>query len=279
MSELQLKRISKDIIDHAEEALVPEKRPPRIVDDYFIQRIKEDEMQHAQVDPRLYEGMREVVKTEVLPLYEQFRGETARIRERRQKRKVWQYVLGTVGFLEILEAIVTHGRSIAPQVLFPSVILESFIGFIIYSAAQYIDDLQLNRARKRLEKSIELIQGIAQTDAAYDQRRELLDADVLRAEALEILTHYERPEDFWRDYRKVREADPTTPGERKALNLPAFDKFLKFHVEGEQSAVARQQRFNRLFIEAHEVFISRDRENYVRQHLKPQSIATNETTP
>ena len=31
--------------------------------------------------------------------------------------------------------------------------------------------------------------------------------------------------------------------------------------------VARQHRFNRLFLEAHEVFISRDRENYVLNHL------------
>jgi hypothetical protein len=45
-------------------------------------------------------------------------------------------------------------------------------------------------------------------------------------------------------------------------------------VDGQHSEVARQHRFNRLFIEAHEVFVSRDRENYVLDHLKdsPKSV-------
>jgi hypothetical protein len=158
--------------------------------------------------------------------------------------------------------------------LLPTVILYSLIGFIIFTATQYIDDLYLARARRRLEKSIENLEEKVQTDIDYDNRRQLLDTDVLRAEALEILTHYEKAQDFWRDYLKIRQADPTTPTEMKALNVPAFEKFLKFHVDGQHSEVARQQRFNRLFIEAHEVFISRDRENYVLDHLKvsPKSL-------
>jgi hypothetical protein len=213
-----------------------------------------------------------MVKAEVLPLYEQFLIETARNRERRQRRKLWQYVLGTVGFCEVLEAVVTHGRSIAPQVLFPSAILYSFIGFIIYTAAQYLDEIQLNRARSRLEKSLEGLERKVQTDADYDNRRNLLDTDVLRAEAMEILTQYERPEEFWRDYLRVREADPTVPAELKMLKVPAFEKFLRFHLDGQHSEVARQHRFNRLFIEAHEVFIGREREGYVPQHLKSKTM-------
>jgi hypothetical protein len=225
-------------------------------------------MQHAGVDARLYDGLRQMVQSDVVPLYEQYRREAARIRERKQNRKVWQYVLGTVGALEVLEALVTRGRSIAPQALIPTAILYSFLGFIIYTAAQYVDDLQLARARKRLEKSLDGLDSKIQVDADYDSRRELLDADVLRAEALEILARYPRPEEFWRDYFKVRTADPTVPPELKALEVPAFEKFLKYHVDGQHSLVARQQRFNRLFMEAHEVFISRDRENYVVQHLR-----------
>jgi hypothetical protein len=267
MSQLQLKRISKEIIDHAEQAMVPDSRLPKVVDDYFIQHLKEDELQHAEVDARLYEGLRKTFQSEVLPLYEQYRLEAARIRERKQKRKVWQYVFGALGACEILEALLTRGRSIAPQVLIPSAILYGFIGFIVYTAAQYLDDRQLARARNRLEQSLEGLDRMVQTDADYDNRRQLIDADVLRAEALELLTHYERPEDFWRDYQKVRQADPTVPGELKTLNVPAFEKFLKYHVDGQHSPVARQHRFNRLFIEAHEVFISRDREKYVLNHL------------
>jgi hypothetical protein len=37
--------------------------------------------------------------------------------------------------------------------------------------------------------------------------------------------------------------------------------------------VARQQRFDRLFLEAHEAFISRDRENYVMNHLKGTTLS------
>jgi hypothetical protein len=167
-----------------------------------------------------------------------------------------------------LEAILTRGRSFAPTVLIPTAILYSFIGFIIYAAAQYLDDLHINRARRRLEKSIEALEGKAQTDAEYDQRRQLLDSDILRAEALEILTHYADATGFWRDYKRVREADPTVPAELKSLNAPAFDKFLKFHVDGNFSSVARQHRFDRLFFEAHEILLSRDREHYVLNHLK-----------
>jgi hypothetical protein len=268
MSQLQLNKVSKEIIRHAEEALVPEKGLPKVVDDYFIQRLKQDEMQYAQVDSRLYEGLRNVVKAEVLPLYALFRQDTARVRERRQKRKLWQFVLGTVGICELLEVILTRGRSIVPQILIPTAILYTFIGFIIYTATQYFDDLQLTRARKRLEKSIEVLETKVHTDADYDNRRELLDSDILRAEALEILSHYERPADFWRDYHKVREADPTLPAEIRALNIPAFERFLKFHADSQFSAPARQHRFNRLFVEAHEVFVSRDRENYVLNNLK-----------
>ena len=267
MSHLELNRVSREIIQHAEEALIPQQGLPKVVDDYFVRRLKQDEMEHAAVDPRLYEGLRKVVKAEVLPLYEHYRLETARIRERKQKRKIWNYVIGTVVICEVVEAIVTRGRSIKPQILIPSAILYTFIGFILYVATQYIDDLKLERARKRLERSIAGLQNQVEVDVEYDQRRELLDTDVLRAEALEILAKYEKPLDFWRDYRRVRKADPTLPAEVKALNLPAFERFLKFHVQGELSPVARQQRFNRLFIEAHEVFLSRDREHYVLNHL------------
>ncbi len=271
MSQLQLNRVSKDIIDHAEQAMVPERGLPKVVDDYFVQRLKEDEIQHAEVDPRLYEGLRATVKGEVLPLYEQFRRETARVRERKQKRKLWQYMLGTAAVVGCLEAIFTRGRSLAPQVMIPSAILTSFIGAIIYTAAQYLDDLQLDRARKRLERSIDGLDRRVQTDVDYDQRRQLLDADVLRAEAMEITNAYENPADFWSDFKKVRELDPTVPSELRALGLPAFERFLKYHVEGQHSEVARQHRFNRLFIEAHEIFVSRDRSGYVLNHLKKGS--------
>jgi hypothetical protein len=267
MSQLQLKRISKEIIDHAEEVMVPPQGLPRMVDDFFMQRLKEEEMQHAEVDPRLYESLRKLVKTDVVPLYDQFRLETARFRDRRHGRKLWQYVLGTVGVCEVLEAVLTRGKSILPMVLIPSAIFYCFVGFIIYTAAQYFDDRLLARARKRLENAIANLEDRVQTDVTYDQRRQLLDADILRSEVVEILTHYEKPSDFWRDYRRIRAADPTSPGDLKRLEAPAFNKFLKFHVDGQYSEQGRQLRFDRLFIEAHEVLLNRDRDHYVMEHL------------
>jgi hypothetical protein len=272
MSQLQLNRVSKEIIDYAEKTMVPDRGLSKAVDDYFVQRLKEDEMQHADVDPRIYDGMRRVVQAEVLPLYEQFRRETERVRERRQKRKLWQYVLGTVGFIEVLQLVLTRGRSLAPQVLIPTVILNTFVGFILYAAAQYLDDLLLGRARRRLEHALEGLENRVETDLAYDHRRELMDNEVLRAEALEILTHYLEPESFWRDYYRAREADPTLPAEVRSLELPAFEKFLGLHAQGQTSTVARQHRFNRLFMEAHEVFLARDREGYVSKLLRALKI-------
>src|SRR5207249_2964999 len=111
-----------------------------------------------------------------------------------------RYVLASVGVFELLEAVLTRGRSLVPTVLIPTAILYSFLGFIIYTAAQYLEDVQIGRARKRLEKSIEKLESRVQTDVDYDHRRQLLDSDVMRAEALEILTHYQNPELFWRDY-------------------------------------------------------------------------------
>ncbi len=268
MSQLELKRVSKDVIDHVEKTMVGDQGLSKAVDDYFIQLVKQEEMRHADVNPKLYDSLRGVVRQEVLPLYEEYRKETARVRERRQGRKLWYYVLGTVGFIEVLLMLVTRGRSMAPSVLLPTLILNSFLGFMIYGTAQYFDDLLLRRARQRLEDSLESLESRAVVDVEYDDRRQLLDAEVLRAEALEVLTQYEAPESFWRDYVRVRQADPTLPAELRRLEAPAFEKFLRFHVEGQMSAPARQNRFNRLFLEAQELFVSRDRDNYVLKHLQ-----------
>ena len=70
----------------------------------------------------------------------------------------------------------------------------------------------------------------------------------------------------------MREADPTTESAVAALDVPAFAKFLKFHVQGAYSSMARQHRFNRLFLEAQETLVSRDREQY-----RPCSILKNLT--
>ncbi len=268
MSELQLKKLSRELIDQAERSVIPKERLGQWVDEFFVERLKRAEMEHAEVDPKLYEGLRSIARSDVVPRYQKYRAETERIEERRSRRKLWQYVLGTAVLMEVVEGLLTRGRSILPQVMIPTAIFYSFVGFIIYSAAQYFDDLLLARARKRFENALEGLDNKVQTDVEYDNRRQLLQADVMHAEALEILTHYEEPAAFWADYSKVREADPTSPSAVRALGVVPFEKFLRYHVTGAYSEAARQQRFNRLFLEAQEVFVSRDREGYVVQHLK-----------
>jgi hypothetical protein len=188
-------------------------------------------------------------------------------------------VLGTVVVLEVLAAVITRGRSLAPQSLLISSLVNSFLGLLLYTAAQYFDDRQLAAARRRLERSIQNFGHKLQTDIEYDQRRGLLAGDVLQAEALEVLARYTHPKDFWTDYRRAREADPITPAAVRQLNLPAFEPFLKPHAEGQLSSVARQDRFNRLFLAAHEAFIARDREGYVPQHLSPGSSTNKSPLP
>jgi hypothetical protein len=268
MSEMQLKKMAKDLLEQAEQEVIPNQRLGDWLDNYFVGELKRAEMEHAEVDTSLYEGLRRVAKSDLAPIYEEYRVERDRILSRRQNRKLWRFVLGTLVILESAETVLTRGRSLLPQLLIPTAIFYSFIGFLLYSASQYLDDLQLNRARRRFEAALERLDRQVQTDSEYDNRRQLLQADVLAAETLEILVHYPRPEDFWRDYLKVRQADPTTESAVEALQLPAFRKFLKFHVQGAYSAAARQHRFNRLFLEAQEIFVSRDREQYVSQHLK-----------
>ena len=268
MSQLQLKTISKDLIARADRGAVPTERLGEWFDDYFVGQLKQAEMEHAEVDTRLFDGLRALAKTDLLPLYQRYQREVDRIQQRRQKRKLWPYVLGTTVIFEVLEAVLTRGRSLLPQVLVPTAIFYSFLGFLVYTAAQYLDERQLQRARRQLETAIDGLDEKVLTDVDYDNRRELLQADVLRTEVLDILVHYSRPEDFWRDYQKVRESDPTTAAAVTALEAPGFEAFLKFHVQGAYSDIARQQRFNRLFLEAQEVFVSRDRAGYVSQHLK-----------
>jgi hypothetical protein len=271
MSQALLQNVSREILDRAEEAAVPPPQLGRLVDDFFVERLKQEELNHSAENARLYEGMSGVLKTELLPLYTEYLATVERIRERKSRRRPWQFVLGTVVTLEILGAFITRGRSLAPQALVMSGIFNGLLGLLIYTATQYVDDRQIAAARRRLEKAILNLGRKLQTDIEYDERRGILEGDLLHAEAVEVLSAYATADDFWRDYRRAREADPTTPAALQRLQLPAFDRFLKNHAEGQMSSVARQDRFNRLFLAAHELFVTRDREGYALRHLSPHT--------
>ncbi|MBK9139416.1 MAG: hypothetical protein IPM17_11755 [Verrucomicrobia bacterium] len=279
MSQLLLQDVSREILDRAEESVVPAPQLGRLVDDYFVERLKREELDFSHENARLYDGMRQLLKTELGPLYADYLATVGQIRETKGRQRVWHYVLGTVVVLEVLAAVVTRGRSLAPQVLLMTSVVNAMLGLLIYTATQYVYDRQLARARRRLEKSILLLGRKLETDIAYDERRGLLEGDVLRAEALELLARYAEPRDFWRDYQRAREADPTSPAALARLNLPAFESFLKPHTEGTLSSVARQDRFNRLFLAAHETFLARDREGYALRHLSAAAPAAKSPIP
>jgi len=85
-----------------------------------------------------------------------------------------------------------------------------------------------------------------------------------------FLDGYGTPAEFWRDYYKVRQADPTTVEEAAALGVERFHGFLELHVSGSLSEEARRQRFDALFLLAHKAFLLADRKNYVLKSLQAQ---------
>ena len=267
MNGLRLKEVCKDIFDQAENSLVPAGGLPKLVDDYFLERVKRDELAYASIEPAEYEAVREEVRREVLPLYAEYYRIRDSVLARKERRRPAFYIFGAIGGLQVLEFLFTKGRSLAPQILIPTLLAQAFLGFVLYALMQYKDDFILRRARGRLEHSLAGLDQRVATDITYEARRRLLEGDVLKTEAVALAARYERAEDFWRDYRRVRAADPATPAALAQLDLPAFAEFLKYHVDGSCSAVARQSRFNNLFLQAHEIFIGRDRAGYVPQHL------------
>jgi len=264
---LKLKHVSHEILERADTTLVPPGGLPKLIDDYFIERVKMDELAYASIDATHYEALREQLKQEVLPLYEEYYRLRDRVLERKQKRRLTVYVLGSIGVLQLFELLLSKGRSLEPQILIPTLLAQSFIGFLLYAAAGYKDDLSTKRARRNLENSLQGLDQKMAIDFTYEARRRLMDSEVMQAEVITLLAAYAQPAAFWEDYRRVREADPVTPAAFAALGAPAFAGFLRGHLDGSASMAARQTRFNHLFLLAHEVFIAKDREQYILRHL------------
>ena len=269
MTDLRLQKLCHELVERADTTLLPSTGFAKLADDYLVERLKEDEMRYAEVAPGLYEELRQLLRSEVAPLYEQYRRVCDAILERKHKRKLIYYVGGTIIVFELLEVILTRGKSLIPAVLIPNLLASSFVGFMVYLATQYIDDLFLTRARRQFLRSCQCLDQRVVTDAEYDNRRRLAEADVLKAETMEIISQYAGANEFWADYVKVRTLDPTTPNELRQLNLPPFEKFLKHHASGECSTFSRQNRFNQLFLEAHALYVAKDRERYALSTLKP----------
>jgi len=262
--------ICTDLFARLEDSLVTDRQA--FIDDYFVTLAKQDEMNLLWIEPAYYQHLKFILNHEVLPLYDQYyavRSKFLEKREQRRENKTWvKYCLWTIGLCELVEALVTQGRSLRPQMLFPTVAIEGLLGFGLYYLVNRRDDWILKAEKKKLLNSIREIDIKYEVAKRYETFREYSGGELLNAELQELLASYPSPEEFWRDYAVVRKADPATESELEQLKLPRFKGFLELHAKGTYSPEARQQRFNALFLRAHQAFIQNDREHYALGHLQ-----------
>lgn len=243
-----------------------------IVDDYFIELAKRQEMNMVFEKPGYYAALKSTVERDVLPLYEHYATAKRKILETRKNRTLTRYVLGTILVLQVVQLIFTRGRAMMPTVLFPSLAIEALIGMALYHFVRSQDQASLRAAQDTFFANAEGLDRRLLVDREYDAFKEMWGGqDALRAEVYELLSHYRTPEDFWRDYKTVRRADPMNDQQRKQLNIPAFDKFLQFHVSAAGTDQAREHRFNALFILASEMFVNAKGHEYVETVLPTET--------
>ena len=236
---------------------------------YFETLVKQDEMTTLWTEPAYYEHLRNVIQKEVLPLYDHYCAIRAKVLERTEQRSWPKYCLGAIGVCLGLELIFTEGRVLRPPMLLPAVLVDGLLGYGLFYLVNFREESALRRARRNLVNSIRELDTQHEVAKRYEVFRTYTGGDLLTAELQLLLASYASPKEFWGDYYKVRQADPTTPAELEKLGSKRFSGFLELHVNGAYSPEARQQRFNALFLLAHKAFILNDRENYVLTMLPP----------
>src|SRR5207245_11609858 len=149
-----------------------------------------------------------------------------------------------------------------------AVAVDRLLRHALYYLVNFRESSTLKHARRNLLNSIREIDTQHEVAKRYEIFRTYTGGDLLTAELQLLLAGYASPNEFWNDYYAVRKADPTTPADLQKLGLKRFNGFLELHLNGAYSPEARQQRFNALFLLAHNRFILNDREHYVLNHLK-----------
>ena len=259
--------VCMDLFAKLEGSLVSNRR--EFIDAYFATLVKQDEMATLWTEPAYYEHLRTVIQKEVLPLYDQYCAIRAKILAQTEQRSWPNYCLWAVGICLALELLFTEGRVLRPQMLLPAVLMDGLLGYGLYYLLNFRSASAVKRARRNLLNSIRELDTQHEVAKRYEIFRSYTGGDLLTAELQQLLASYESPREFWRDYYKVRKADPTTAAESDRLGIKRFNGFLELHVNGAYSPEARQQRFNALFLLAHKAFILNDRQNYVLSCLKP----------
>jgi hypothetical protein len=258
--------VSMDLFAKLEASLVTNRQ--EFIDAYFATLVKRDEMTTLWTDPAYYEHLRNVIQKEVLPLYDRYCAIREKMAERMERRSWTKYCLWTIGICLGLELLFTEGRVLRPPMLLPAVLADGLLGYAVYYLVNFRESSALKRSRRNLLNSIRELDTQHEVASRYDTFRSYTGGELLTAELQALLASYASPDEFWRDYRAVRQADPTTPAALEKLGLKRFNGFLELHVSGTYSPEARQQRFNALFLLAHKTFILNDREHYVLHHLR-----------
>jgi hypothetical protein len=239
----------------------------QFIDDYVATMVKHDEMTTLWTDPAFYQQLKEAIREELLPIYDRY--QDLRVKEERKlESNTWsRYCLWGVGICILLEAILTEGRGLRPPLLALGAVIGGLLGWGVWRILNARTLQSISRLERGFVQSIKDLIRKQEVSENYETFREYTGGELLKAELQELLSHSPNPQEFWRDYREVRLADPTSVEALHQLNKPWFNGFLQLHTQGTYSQEAREQRFNALFLLAHKAFLLADRKNYVQHHL------------
>jgi len=260
--------IYQDLLEKLEENVVTDR--PRFIDDYIATMVKRDEMTTLWTDPTFYRQLKGAIQNELLPIYDQYRSLREKAEQKLEKGTWSRYCLWTIGICLAIEVVMTEGRVLRPQLLLPAAIMDGLLGYGIWYIANFRTLSELRRIKRRLLSSIQELVRQQQVSKQYEVFRTYTGGELLNAELQQLLESYATPAEFWRDYYKVRKADPTTEAELENLRVDRFRNFLQLHIEETYSEEGRQQRFDALFLLAHKSFILADRKHYILENLAQQ---------
>lgn len=267
LTQHNVQAIYEELLGKLEQNVVTDRM--RFIDDYIATMVKRDEMTTLWTDPAFYRQLKGAIRNELLPIYDQYSVLKQKAEQKLEKATWSRYCLWTIGICLGVEALLTEGRVLRPQLLIPAAFIDGLLGYGIWYIANFRALSELRRIKRRLLSSIQELVRKHQVSDQYEVFRTYTGGDLLNAELQQLLESYATPADFWRDYYRVRQADPTTDAELERLEVPRFKHFLQLHVEGTYSEESRLQRFNALFLLAHKSFILADPKHYTLANPAP----------
>jgi hypothetical protein len=239
----------------------------QFVEDYIATMVKHDEMTTLWTDPAFYQQLKQAIREELLPVFDRYQELRARESRKLESNTLSRYCLWGAGICILLEALLTEGRGLRPPLLALATLIGGLLGWGVWRILNSRTLQTIHRLEDGFEQSVRDLIRKQEISENYETFREYTGGELLRAELQELLSHYTKPQEFWRDYREVRLADPITTEALHKLSKPWFNNFLQLHTQGTYSQEAREQRFNALFLLAHKAFLLADRKGYVQSHL------------